>query len=182
LNVDEFLTPDAVVIYPSRARVFLLLLGSAAFVALGIVLWRIGGIRNEVVGVAASGFFGLCLVFAVVKLISHQPALIMNSSGFMDNTSALGGYTVRWDEVESIYISSMRTSLFSAQRFLSVRLKRPEEFLSRQSAFKARLMKANVGLVGAPINISTNTLPVKLEELVAMMQKRLPSAQASSTR
>jgi hypothetical protein len=182
LNVDEFLTPDAIVIYPSRGRVFLALLGSAVFVALGAFLWRIGGIRNQVAAVASCVVFGLCLIFAVIRLISHQPALIINSSCLMDNSSALGGYTVRWDEVEGIYISSVRASLFSTQRFLSICLKRPEEFLSRQSAFRARWMKANVALVGAPVNISASPLPVRLEELMAMIQKNLASAQASSTR
>jgi hypothetical protein len=97
----------------------------------------------------------------------------------MDNSSALGGYAIRWNEVESIYISTMRTSAFSSQRFLSIRLKRPEEFLSRQSAFRARLMKVNVSLVGAPVNISANTLPIKLEELMAMVQQKCSVAGTS---
>jgi len=179
LNVTEFLTPDAVVIYPSRGRVLLLGLGAAAFVALGFFLWRIGGIRNQIVAVAAGGFFGMCFFFALYKLIWRQPALIISSSGLVDNSSALGGYAIRWNEVESVYISTMRTSLFSSQHFLSIRLKRPEEFLNRQSSFRARLMKANVSLVGAPVNISANTLPIKLEELVAMVQQKCSVAGAS---
>jgi hypothetical protein len=80
LNVDEFLTPDAVVLYPSRGRILLIGLGAAAFVALSFFLWQIGGVRNQIVAVAACGFFGICFLFALYKLIWRQPALIINSS------------------------------------------------------------------------------------------------------
>jgi hypothetical protein len=180
LNPNEFLTPDAVVIYPSRARIFLVFLGSLAFVALGFFLWKnwqeTEGPRALVAAVAGIGFFGLGAVFALVKLISRQPALVINSSGFM-----FGKYSLHWDEVESIYISSMRVSAFSTQRFISVRLKRPEEFLSRQPALMARLMKANMGLTGAHVNISANVLPMKPEDLVATMRNKCPALQVLGT-
>jgi hypothetical protein len=179
-DYNQFLTPDAVVIYPSRGKLLLLVLGGAAFIALGLFLWRTGQIKNQVVAILSVVFFGACFVFGVIRLIWRKPSLIISPMGILERSSALGSYLLRWDEIDSVFISTMQVTAFSSQRFLSIRLKNTEEFLARQSSARARLMRMNMGLVGAPINISASTLPVKLEELIEVMQQKSPAGQTLS--
>jgi hypothetical protein len=176
-----FLTPDAAVIYPSRGKLLLLVLGAAAFVALGFFVWSIGEIKGQVAGALSIVFFSACFVFGVIRLIWRSPSLIISPMGIFEGSSALGSYILRWDEIHSVYISTMRVTVFSSQRFLSVRLKNTEEFLARQSSAKARIMRMNMGLVGAPINISASALPVTLEEILELIHQKSPAGLAPSS-
>jgi len=180
LDLNPFITPDAVVVYPSRGKLFFLTLGATGFVAGSVFIWKAGDLTNQVVAATAGAFFGVCLVIGVAKLIWHRPALIINSTGILENSSAFGGHFLHWSEIEGIYISSLRVSTFSRQRFLSILLKRPEEFLSRQSTLRAGLMNANVGLVGAPVNISASALPMTLEEIITIIQQKSPTIKTLS--
>jgi hypothetical protein len=181
VDYTPFLTPDAVVIYPSRGKLLLLALGSAAFVVLGFFMWSTGQTKNQVGGVLSIVFFGACFLFGAARLIWRRPSLIISPNGIFEGSSALGGYLLRWDEIHSVYISTMRVNVFSSQRFLSVRLNNTEEFLARQSSAKARLMRMNMGLVGAPINISSSTLPMTLEEIINVIQQKSPAGYTLSS-
>ena len=66
------------------------------------------------------------------------------------------------------------------QRILAVRVKDVENFLSRQSGLKSSLMKINLNLVGAPINIPASTLPISLEELIQNIQIKCPNIEILS--
>lgn len=160
------LTPDAFVVYPSRVKLLLLAMVCVAFVALGFYIWSADH-GDKVIAIVDWIFFGLALLFFIGRLLRQAPSLIVNQSGILDSSSGFGRYFLHWGEIDSIYISSL-----GRQRFLSIRLKDLEPFLSRQSAVKARLMRANIKLVGAPVNISATTLPVKLEELLAVIQQK----------
>lgn len=168
------LTPDAVVLYPSRAKLLLFALIAAAFVVGCFFMWNDPRPKYRVVAVVGGVFFGLAMLFLFARLVRRVPALIVNQSGIFDNSSGIGGYFLRWEEIDSMYVSSI-----NRQKFLSIRLKDPERFLSQQGGMKARLMRANVKLVGAPVNISANILPVKLEELIRIIQERAPAVRVS---
>src|SRR5215467_8125472 len=160
-NVNQLMTPDAIVIYPSRGKMLLLTLGAAAFVALGVFILKTASSDDRWIGIASIVFFGLCFGIGVSKLARRTPALIIHSSGLLDNGSALSAGFLPWNEIESIFVSSIRN-----QRFLAIRVRDEEAMLSRQSGLKAKLMKLNVSLAGAAINIPLTTLPMSLEELI----------------
>jgi hypothetical protein len=65
----------------------------------------------------------------------------------------------------------------SSHRFLAINLKDPDGFLQRQSFFKAMWMKANMGMVGTPVTIVPNTLPLTLEELLEAIRRKHPEIQ-----
>jgi len=50
--------------------------------------------------------------------------------------------------------------------------------ISRQEPIRAKLMKANVQQLGAPVAISAMILSVTLEELIALIHKKCPSLRA----
>jgi len=167
---NQFLTPDAVLIYVSRLKMSLLVLGAAGFVVAGIFLWRTDQLTNQIIGVTSILFFGACLVAGLVKLVIRKPVLAINSIGI-----ASGRLNLAWEEIESIYVSSVRSSTFSSQRFLSIRPKDVKEFIRHQPAIRAISMKANMTLVGAPWNIAANTLPMELEDLIKIIRQRCPT-------
>jgi hypothetical protein len=172
---SQWMTPDATVIYPSRSKLLLLTAGGAMFVVLGFFLLRSTDVEECLAGIAGIVFFGLCMLYAVWRLLRPTPALIIHSSGILDNASGLSAGFLRWDEISGIFMVSIRN-----QRFLAISLKNADAFLGRQSGLKAKMMKANVRLVGAPVNIPANTLPISLEELIQKIQQRCPGIQVTS--
>jgi len=176
LTAEEFLTPDAVVIYSSRAKLLPLVLGASVFLALSLLLWKALVISNQA-GLTACVFFGAGLGLGLVMWFRKRPALIINSTGIFDQSSTLTGYAVLWDEADAIYVSS--TALEGSKlRFLSIRLKDPEAFIRRQEPVRAMLMKANVSQLGAPVAISAMILSVSLEELVTIIRQKCPALRA----
>ena len=89
LNADEFLTPDAVVIYSSRAKLLRLVLGAAVvFLTLSLFLCKTRIINNKT-GLMACVLFGAGLGFGLVMWFRKRPALIINSVGLFDQSSTL---------------------------------------------------------------------------------------------
>jgi hypothetical protein len=168
-------TPDAVLIYASRAKLILLLLAAAAFVTLSPLLWKTGRTDYRIVAVLAVTLCGAAALWLLARLIWQKPALIISSIGIYDGSSALGGIVLRWEQIEDVYISFLKTSAFSKQRFLSVRVKDTDEFLREVAGMKAMTMRMNIGLVGAPVNIPATTLSIPLEEVIEHMRKTCPS-------
>lgn len=166
------LRPDALVVYPSRGKLLLFTAICALFVTGGFYIWS-NDRNDQFIAMADWIFFGLAMLFFISRLAQRMPALIVNQSGIFDKSSGLSGYFLRWEEIDSIYISQM-----GRQRFLSIKLQDPEAFLSRFSGFKAKMMRANMKLVGAPLNISASILPMKLEDLVTAIRQKSPALRA----
>ena len=168
---QAFLTPDAFVVYPSRGKLVLMAIGCIALTACAVAEWLQGSLEYRIVALAAGAFFGLVFLLIIMRLVKPSPALIVNYSGILDNSSALGGYFLRWEEIDSVFISSMTVSM-SRQRFLSITVKDTDRFLSQQGTVKAKMMRANIKLVGAPVNISANMLSIRLEELLEVIKQK----------
>jgi hypothetical protein len=173
-DYGQFLSADAVLIYPSRGKLFLFSFLAAALVVRMLSLWPpIGRTRDQVIVAVGIIFFAQFFIWSFRRLIRRKPSLIINHLGLVDDSSAIGGVSLRWDEVESIYISSMW--LFG--RFLSIRPRNSEKVLAGQTPVKAWLMRMNLWLVGAPVNISAGMLPVSVPGLVQQIQAKCPGVQ-----
>jgi len=174
-SYTQWMTPDATVIYPSRGKLLLIAAGCGAFVALGLFLFRQPDQEASMIGIASIIVFGLGLLYPMVRLVRPTPAVILHSSGIFDNASGLSAGFLHWDEISGIYVATIEN-----QRFLAIALKDVDAFLSRQSGFKARLMKMNVGLIGSAVNIPASTLPISLEELIQKIHEKCPGIQVVS--
>lgn len=161
---------NPVVIYPSRLRVSLLLLGAALFVAGGIWLLmhpiRGDELMGGLIGWASIVFFGAVAVFALSRLVAKKPALTIDHTGITDNASGLSAGFIPWSDIVDAQIVN-----FQQQKFLGVSLRNPEDYLAKASPFKRMLMKANSSLVGYVINIPRIALPVTLEEVLAHIDR-----------
>jgi hypothetical protein len=169
-SYSQWMTPNATVIYPSRKKLLLITAGGAMFVVLGFFLLRSTDTEERLAGIAGIVFFGFCALFGIWRLVRPAPAVILHSSGIFDNASALSAGFLHWDEISSIYVAKIKN-----QRSLAIVLKDVDAFLSRQSGMKSKIMKMNVGLTGAAVNIPASTLPISLEELMQQIQQRCPS-------
>jgi hypothetical protein len=171
-DYQQYLTPDAIVLYPNRAKLVLLTVGGVVMMAASYFAWNNAEeIEYRVAGVAGLVFFGFCLLYFLLRFVKPKPSLIITDFGIVDDASALAAGLIRWDEIDNISIAT-----FQRQRFLAVKLKDTQEFLSRQPYIKSRMMRMNISLAGTPVCIPGTSLPMTLEELLQTIQKKQPKS------
>ena len=160
-----------IILYPKRSRLLFMTSGAFLFVFAGFYIrstaneGRIPPFLAVIVSYLAIGFFGLCFIYGLYRLVVRRPSLILSRDGILDNASAVNAGLVRWEEINRIFCSSMQR-----QQFVSITLKDAEGFLGRMGVIKARLMRVNVRLVGAPINLPANVLAMTSSELLELIQ------------
>jgi hypothetical protein len=160
-----------VIIPLSKSKVALLLLGSVAFVGTGIWIWSIAETQSRFdpllmkgVALACVSFFGLCGIYGCIKFFDRRPGLIIDTEGIVDNSSAVSVGRILWGDVVGLKVSSI-----SGQRFLTIEVVDPQKYVDRGSALTRMLNAASVKMTGSPINISSNSLGLKLDELVHLV-------------
>lgn len=167
---------DRTMIELSRRKIILLGLGSCAFVAIGIWILSLDDAiiramgRNPIfihgVGVGSVVFFGLCGIFAFVKLFDRKPGLIFDAAGIVDNASGVSAGLIPWSEIIGAKTFSMR-----GQKFLIIELKEPEEYLGRGNWLKQLAVYANYKMCGSPITISATALKTGFSELLSLFNQ-----------
>jgi hypothetical protein len=168
--------PYPINIATSRRKVVLMIVGSLAFVAGGIVLLGPAGERSfvdpavvRIVSIAMIVFFGAALVVAVRKIFDRTPGFVIDEDGIIDNAGAVPAGRVRWEEISAIDVVSI-----AAQRFIAVRVHDPARLLAQGSPLHQRISRANQEQWRTPVLISANTLGIDLDTLAAMLQAELP--------
>jgi hypothetical protein len=173
MPLDSSADGDRLVIYPSRAKMSLILLGSIAFVGIGIwigtpavareqPLWKV--VVASYVGVP---FFGACGLYAVYRLAIRRPALEIDSTGITDSASAVGAGRLSWDEVDHVVLYK-----YSGQWMLGIIPRNLDVFLSRQPFPRRFLTKLNLALGCAPVNVPQVGLSMKVAELANLLHTR----------
>lgn len=163
---------DDVVIYPSKPKIFFIAAGSLLFVALGFYLVNERETMHVPVRVILASyicipFFGLCFVYALYRLLSPKPSVVITREGIFDNATAVGAGMLKWEEIAEIYPYD-----FMGQRALGIVPRDAEVVMSRQPFIKRTLAKVSRGLVGAPFSIPQNTLPMSVDELLKKIEER----------
>jgi hypothetical protein len=163
MTPDSSTEPNKVVIYPSRAKMSLVLLGSMAFVAIGVWIGTPGVARGleiwKVVIASYVGvpFFAACGLYAVYRLATHRPALEIDSTGIADAASAVGAGRLSWDEVDHVVLYK-----YSGQSMLGIVPRNLDIFLSRQPVVRRSLTRLSLALGCAPINVPQKDRKFKL--------------------
>lgn len=166
----------------SKTKISKFLIFSILFLALG--LWMIISnpqtsnslFNNPIVkgfasyGSALMGLIGI--YFFTGKLFDKKPGLIVDEMGIVDNTSIFKFGLIPWKDISAIYERSIQVSIASKQSFITIGLKNPEDYISRETnSIKRNLMKANTNSYGSPIHISTNGLKIKPNELFRILNE-----------
>lgn len=163
--------PDRIVIYPSRAKTALVLLGAIGFVALCAWIVSLGvrsvGVEGFVASLVGVPFFGVCGIYAAYRLAHHRPAVEIDRMGIVDGASALGVGRLLWDDVDHV-----RLYEYWGQPMLGIIPRELELFLSRQHPLRRSITKLNLKLGCAPVNVPQVILPMKLAQLADLLRAR----------
>jgi len=170
-------TTDELVIELSKNKIVLLIVGSCAFVALGV--WLSVDAESIVpespikdplfvrgAGLAGIIFFGFCGVYGIKKLFDKRPGLVLNSSGIIDNSSAIAAGFIPWSEILGAEIFQIYR-----QKMLIIKVRDPEMYIARGSALKRMLNRANHKTCGSPIAITSNSLKIAFPELLSTFEQ-----------
>jgi len=162
------------VIELSSAKLALMIAGSLLFVAAGAWLfvapdegsfltnlrrfadpWVFHGL-----GIVAALFGAAGVVYGVAKSRDRKPGLTLSSAGLVDNSSAVAAGFIPWSEVTGLDIFQLHR-----QQMLVVHVADPGKYIERGGAVKRALNRANAGMCGSPIVISSNALRIPFDEL-----------------
>lgn len=163
----------------SRKRIFLMLLGSLMFVAIG--LWFVitpPTISNSywgnpeklaIVGCASIVFFGLCVFYLFRKLSDNKPGLITDQTSLTDNSSGVSGGQILWADIEGISVMEVHK-----QKLIMIHVTNPQDYINKQtSSFKRKMMQMNYKMYGTPLSITSNSLKISFDELISTLNDRL---------
>ena len=161
---------EAISIYTSNTKTFLMLLCSIGFVAIGIWILRIPktviyeSIFANIIGLSSIVFFGLCgLCFASI-LFDRQPRLILDSTGIIDRSSTVSSGRILWSDIKSIDVTQVQD-----QRFLTFYVTNPQRYLQRGGFLKRQMKALNYKYYGSPVHITSNSLKISFGELTDLI-------------
>jgi hypothetical protein len=165
--------PDRIVLYPSRSKAVLILLGASAFVALGIwiaspgMASRVSPVQKFIASYVGIPFFAACGLYAAYRIAFRRPVLRIDASGINDTSHAFAPGHLCWHEVDRVVVYK-----YQNQPMLGIVPKDLDSFLSRQSAHVRTYAKMNLGLGIPPFNIAQVILPISVADLANLIQTR----------
>jgi len=165
--------PERLVIYPSRAKMLLVLLGAMVFVLLG--LWIASPKMSRVVPIwdvliasyVGVPFFGVCGLYAAYRLVRRRPSVVIDATGITDTSNAFAVGRLSWAEIDhmALYQSYGQWMLGIVPRDL-------EGFLIRQPSERRSYIKLNLSLGYSPINIAQVAISMRLADLAELLRAR----------
>jgi hypothetical protein len=116
----------------------------------------------------------ICMVFGAIGFVvflkrifsKDKAALVIDSKGITDKTSAVSRGSVPWQDITNVRLTSMQTNRFSKTYFITILVKNPDEYIAKGKNILARYsLQWNTDRWGGPINIAPSTFGMKPEEL-----------------
>jgi len=163
---------EIVEIYTSKKKSALLLIGSIAFVALGIwILLNAENLRghslvNQVMGVVGIIFFGFGIFVAIKRLLKSEIALIISKVGLNVNPKKSLSEFIRWEDILGFEEIKIRST-----KFVIIGVRNPGFWLEKETnAFRKKLMQFNTNNYGSPFNIAASGLDIDSNELIEKLQ------------
>ncbi len=173
---------DEKVIELSKTKIALGILGSSAFVAIGVWLLSLDEANIRLnrsfrllfnnpmfaygLGILSIVFFGGLALFFIKKIFDKKPGLVFNNSGIVDNASAVAAGFIPWSEVTGSHIFEM-----PQQKMLIIMVNDPQKYIERGNAVKRKLNQANFKMCGSPIAISSSALKINFPELQSVFDE-----------
>ncbi len=155
-----------VVVKRSRVKGLAAILGCALFVVVSLAMIAEGSALTLVVGTVGVLTFGSFGIAWIVMLLRANPGLVVDDTGFDDRSSAVAVGRVPWGDVTSVSeLSIFRTS------YVVVEVHEPEVYEARLSRFARLAARANRGLVGSPVSVSSVGLKTSFENLSKLLHE-----------
>ena len=164
---------DETAIKLSRAKNTLLVLGSCAFIALGLWMALMSDAEIEAqrrynnpvfihaIGWAAAVFAALCGSIGIRKLIDRKPGLILSNAGLTDNSSGFSAGFIPWSDIAGFAVYTVQK-----QRLLVVLLNEPEKYINIGGTLRRNANRINYKMAGSPVSLISNSLVIKFDELL----------------
>lgn len=160
----------------SKAKLILIILGSAAFFLLGI--WMLSHDAQEiessqkynstlfVYGIAwiAIAFSALCGFIGIKKIFDNKPGLIISAIGIEDNSSGFSVGLIPWEDITGISQYEVQS-----QSFVSILVADPDKYAVRGNLIKRMANRTNIKMCGTPLNIASNSLKISHDELLTVL-------------
>jgi hypothetical protein len=163
----------------SKNKLILMLIGAIAFVIIGF--WFVispptinnsffgNPTRLLIIGIIAIVFFGFSAVYIARKIPDNKPGLIIDKIGLTDNSSGVSAGQILWSDIENISVIEIHR-----QKLIMLEVKNPQDYIDKQtSGFKRKMMQMNLNMYGTPLSITSNSLKIKFEELLNILNERL---------
>ena len=158
--------PDEISIRPSRLRSGVLLLAALVFVGFGILF--VVTERGRVVGWLTILFFGAGIPLFARQLLDSRPRLVIDEQGILDRTLKVG--VIPWTE-----ITGARLETITGNTFVCLEVRDPAIFTRQFGAVRRALTSGNRALGFADLNLNLSGLPVRGEEVLALIRRRCAS-------
>jgi hypothetical protein len=101
-------------------------------------------------------------------LSDTKPGLVIDDEGLIDNSGGLSAGRILWEDIENISVLEMHR-----QKLLMVRVKNPQDYISRQkTSLKRKVMELNYKMYGTPLSITANGLKLPFQELLALVTQK----------
>lgn len=155
----------------SRAKLVMTIAGALLFVAAGA--WLVVAPDDSdlfrrfpdpwvghALGVLAFLFGMAGAVFGIRKTFDRKPGLVLSTAGLVDNSSGVAAGFIPWSEITGLSLFQMHR-----QRMLIVHVADPEKYIARGNPLRRALNRANTGMAGSPIAISSSALRIPFHEL-----------------
>jgi hypothetical protein len=169
VNVENR-SADRLVVPLGKSKIALTVLGSAAFVAVGLWLLSTAAeeprprlFLTETIAIACIAFFGVCGLAALFKLFDFSPGLVIDAEGIVDNSSGISAGRIPWSDIRGFSVTTVQ-----GQRFLTVKVDNPKKYVQRGHLLKRLFVNANASYFGGAIQISANALRIDFDELVTV--------------
>lgn len=162
------------VVYHSRR--WWILIATVLLALLGLLLLTARSPSERMVGGVCAVLFGVsALVMARPR--KRPPALIVDSEGLTDAASGLAAGFLPWSRVTGVVVQKAR-----GQRCLSVLVSEPEAVVAGAEPSIQAAMRANLTLLGSPVNIPLRPMTVRVEELTLELARHTPAALPAALR
>jgi hypothetical protein len=168
----------------SKWKMLLVIGGAMLFVVAGVVFfnmdpaeiearrrwntpWLVHGIGLLAMTMGVAGVLGVGR-----KLFDGRPGLVLDEHGLTDNSSLFSAGFVPWSDITGV---SVRAVHGSNQKILYVLLADPERFIAKFGPVRRLAMRAGLKF-GSPVGITSGTLQIGFDEMVALVQKHFEAS------
>ena len=116
------------------------------------------------VGTTVVLFSGMAGLHIISKFFDSKPGLIISETEIIDNSSAISLGRVPWSDIVDVTVSSM-----FGQKFISLNLRNPNEYIAKQNGLKKFLLIMNHRTFGTPMFFSDLDLNITFDELLQVL-------------
>lgn len=152
-------------LYKSRGKALRLLLGSSAFVAVGIYLLGQPQTSRFMAGTCIA-FFGLGVILGLYQLLDRRPQIIINEVGVFDRHAH--HEFINWEIIQDVYTAKMNN-----QRFICLVVDEAFEPSRQRGWFRQKLASLNKGMGFQELNLWLGNVSIdamRLAELILAMR------------